>query len=148
MTSLALTLKEQLKSERQAVIAGFELDGKPEKLLAQLRKNVDAALTQAWHASGLPQTAALVAVGGYGRGELFPHSDVDVLILLESPPDAADKCKLEVLVQLLWDIGLEIGHSIRTIDECLSESAADITVQTSLLEARLINGSRKLFHKN
>jgi len=145
MTSLALTLKEQLKGERRAVIAAFESDGKPEKLLTQLRKNVDAALTQAWHASGLPHTTALVAVGGYGRGELFPYSDVDVLILLESPPDAATKGKLEELVQLLWDIGLEIGHSIRTIDECLSESSADITVQTSLLEARLICGNRKLF---
>lgn len=145
MTSLALTLKEQLKGERRAVIAAFESDGKPEKLLTQLRKNVDAALTQAWHASGLPHTTALVAVGGYGRGELFPYSDVDVLILLESPPDAVTKGKLEELVQLLWDIGLEIGHSIRTIDECLSESSADITVQTSLLEARLICGNRKLF---
>ncbi|HJV73000.1 MAG TPA: [protein-PII] uridylyltransferase [Noviherbaspirillum sp.] len=145
MASLALTLKEQLKSERQAAIDAFQADGKPEKLLRQLRQNVDVALTQAWEAFGMPPSAALVAVGGYGRGELFPHSDVDVLILLDSPADADLQGTLEELVQLFWDIGLEMGHSIRTVDECLTESAADITVQTSLLEGRFITGNRKLF---
>jgi [protein-PII] uridylyltransferase len=146
MSSLALSLKEQLKTERQAAIASFQVDGKPERLLIKLRQNVDAALTRAWQSFRLPPGAALVAVGGYGRGELFPHSDVDVLILLDSTADAALQGTLEELVQLFWDIGLEIGHSIRTVDECLVESAADITVQTSLLEARLITGNRRLFH--
>jgi len=146
MSSLALSLKEQLKAQRQTVIASFQADGKPEKLLIKLRRNVDAALTRAWQSCCLPAAAALVAVGGYGRGELFPHSDVDVLILLDSTAEATLQCKLEELVQLFWDIGLEIGHSIRTVDECLTESAADITVQTSLLEARLITGNRRLFH--
>jgi [protein-PII] uridylyltransferase len=145
MASLALPLKEQLKAGRQAAIAAFQAGGKPEALLAQLRHNVDIALTQAWQTFGMPVSAALVAVGGYGRGELFPHSDVDVLVLLDSAPDAEMQAKLEELVQLFWDIGLEIGHSIRTVDECLTESAADITVQTALLEARLITGNRKLF---
>ncbi|CAN5341421.1 [protein-PII] uridylyltransferase [soil metagenome] len=146
MASAALSLKQQLRDERQIIIADFEANPKPEKLLAKLRKSVDTALTQAWQAFHLPQSAAWVAVGGYGRGELFPYSDVDVLILLESEADLALQEKLEELVQLFWDIGLEIGHSIRTIDECMSEAAADITVQTSLLEARLVTGSRKLFH--
>jgi [protein-PII] uridylyltransferase len=146
MPPLALTLKEQLKAERQAAIASFQADGKPERLLIKLRQNVDAALTRAWQSFRLPPEVALVAVGGYGRGELFPHSDVDVLILLDSTADAILQGKLEELVQLFWDIGLEIGHSIRTVDECLTESAADITVQTSLLEARLITGNRRLFH--
>jgi [protein-PII] uridylyltransferase len=145
MATLAVTLKEQLKAERQQAIDAFTLDHQPEKLLAKLRVIVDRILTQAWQSYSLPANTALVAVGGYGRGELFPYSDVDVLVLLESPPDAALQAKLEELVQLFWDMGLEIGHSIRTIDECLSEAAADITVQTSLLESRLITGSRKLF---
>lgn len=145
MASLALTLKEQLKTERQTAIEAFQTDGKPEKLLTTLRQNVDVALTRAWHSFSLPSSAALVAVGGYGRGELFPHSDVDVLVLLDAPPDSTAQRQLEELVQLFWDIGLEIGHSIRTVDECLSEAAADITVQTSLLEARLVTGNRKLF---
>nr|WP_315249968.1 [protein-PII] uridylyltransferase [uncultured Duganella sp.] len=138
-------LKRQLKADRQVVIAAFTEDGKPEKLLRSLRQSVDAVLTTAWHAAGLPEDTALVGVGGYGRGELFPYSDVDLLILLSQAPDAATTEKLEELVQLLWDLGLEIGHSIRTVDECLSESAADITVQTSLLEARIICGDEQLF---
>lgn len=145
MAPLALTLKEQLKNERQAVIAAFQQDGKPEKLLARLCQAVDLALSKAWQTLGLPGGASLVAVGGYGRGELFPHSDVDVLILLESHPDSLLQSTLEEFVQLLWDMGLDIGHSIRTVDECLLESAADITVQTSLLESRLVTGNRKLF---
>jgi [protein-PII] uridylyltransferase len=138
-------LKQQLKAERQVHIAAFREDGKPEKLLRGLRQSVDTVLTEAWLGIGLPDTSALVGVGGYGRGELFPHSDVDLLILLGEPADAATTCKLEELVQLLWDLGLEIGHSIRTVDECMTESKADITVQTSLLEARLVCGDAALF---
>jgi [protein-PII] uridylyltransferase len=146
MAALALPLKERLKSERQVAIAQYQSDGQPEKLLTALRQNVDAALTETWRSFELPaERTALVAVGGYGRGELFPHSDVDVLILLQEAPDAQLQDKLETLVQFFWDLGLEIGHSIRTVDQCLSEAAADITVQTSLLEARLITGSTELF---
>lgn len=145
MPSFAIELKEQLKAERQIVIDRFLGDGKTDLLLTDLTKIVDAALAKSWTNFDLPASAALVAVGGYGRGEMFPYSDVDVLILLQEAPDDAVQAKLEELIQLFWDIGLEIGHSIRTIDECLSESAADITVQTSLLEARLIIGNAPLF---
>lgn len=138
-------LKQQLKADRQVVIAAFQADGKPEKLLRSLRHSVDGVLARAWQEAGLPPGTALVGVGGYGRGELFPHSDVDLLILLQQSPDAATQEKLEELVQLLWDLGLEIGHSIRTVDECMVESKADITVQTSLLEARLVCGNADLF---
>ncbi|MGK5004156.1 [protein-PII] uridylyltransferase [Janthinobacterium sp. LB2P70] len=138
-------LKQQLKADRQVVIAAFQADGKPEKLLRSLRHSVDGVLTRAWQEAGLPPGTALVGVGGYGRGELFPYSDVDLLILLQQAPDPATQEKLEELVQLLWDLGLEIGHSIRTVDECLVESKADITVQTSLLEARLVCGNADLF---
>jgi [protein-PII] uridylyltransferase len=138
-------LRQRLKAERQQVFAAFRKDGKPEKLLRSLRQCVDDVLAEAWRVSGLPANTALVGVGGYGRGELFPYSDVDVLILLGAPPDALTQARLEALVQLLWDLGLEIGHSIRTVDECMIESAADITVQTSLLEARLVDGDAALF---
>lgn len=141
------TLRQRLKAERQLVIQAFHEDGKPEKLLRGLRQCVDGILADAWMAAGLPPDTALVGVGGYGRGELFPHSDVDLLILLGRPADAIIGARLEGLVQLLWDLGLEIGHSIRTVDECLVESKADITVQTSLLEARLVRGSLPLFEE-
>ncbi|MBC7861030.1 MAG: [protein-PII] uridylyltransferase [Burkholderiaceae bacterium] len=142
---LRIELKGALKAERQVLVAAYQADGKPDKLLRGLRLSVDAVLCTAWRAAGLPPDTALVGVGGYGRGELFPHSDVDLLILLGRAPDAAVQGKLEELVQLLWDLGLEIGHSIRTVDECLSESKADITVQTCLLEARLVAGDAELF---
>jgi [protein-PII] uridylyltransferase len=138
-------LRQRLKDERRHVIAEFRENGKPEKLLRGLRQSVDGVLADAWQGAGLPPDTALVGVGGYGRGELFPSSDVDLLILLGKPADALAQAKLENFVQLLWDLGLEIGHSIRTVDECMTESAADITVQTSLLEARLVAGSEPLF---
>ncbi|WP_312183624.1 [protein-PII] uridylyltransferase [Massilia timonae] len=141
------TLRQRLKAERQLPFQAFQEDGKPEKLLRGLRQVVDGVLLDAWQVAGLPDDTALVGVGGYGRGELFPYSDVDLLILLGQPADAITQARLEGLVQLLWDLGLEIGHSIRTVDECLSESAADITVQTSLLEARLVTGSAPLFEE-
>ncbi len=93
----------------------------------------------------MPRGACLVAVGGYGRGELFPYSDIDILILIEREPRAHEKEKLETLVGLFWDVGLEVGHSVRTIDDCLQAASVDITVQTSLLEARRVCGSPSLF---
>jgi len=146
MQPLALRLKEQLKARHQLLVAAFSENKKrPEALLHDLCHSVDVALIELWHTLALPGDASLIAVGGYGRGELFPYSDVDVLILLPHSADDTLQAKLESLVQQFWDLGLEVGHSIRTIDECMTESAADITVQTSLLEARLITGSRKLF---
>ncbi len=93
----------------------------------------------------MPADITLVAVGGYGRGQLFPYSDIDLLILLPAATSDALGAKLEQFVGVLWDIGLEIGHSVRTLAECIELSAQDITVQTSLLEARYIAGKRPLF---
>jgi len=117
--------------------------------LARLARLTDAALRGLWRACGLNARLALVAVGGYGRGELFPYSDVDVLLLL--PPDAAPatdealRQRIENFIGRCWDSGLEIGSSVRTTEECLAQAAQDVTVQTALLEARLVAGSRALF---
>ena len=87
----------------------------------------------------------LLAVGGYGRAELHPYSDVDLLILLAN--DEYDEAKefVENFLRFLWDIGLEIGHSVRSIKDCVKEAKADITVMTNLLEARHLNGNSLLF---
>ncbi|MBE0614182.1 MAG: [protein-PII] uridylyltransferase [Burkholderiales bacterium] len=141
----AVGLREQLQKDRRALCEHFSTEGEPRRLLSQHRLLVDRALRSLWKEAALPGSLALVAVGGYGRGELFPHSDVDLLVLLPCEPDAGLKAKLEALIGVLWDTGLEPGHGVRTIDECLVESAKDITVQTSLLEARWLAGSRSLY---
>src|SRR5438552_2642549 len=89
--------------------------------------------------------AALVATGGYGRGELYPCSDIDLLVLLPDEPRAAEQERLERLIHSFWDIGLEIGHSVRTVRDCVQAAASDITVNTTLLESRFLAGSRPLF---
>src|SRR3546814_4764434 len=86
----------------------------------------------------------MAAVGGYGHGELFPHSDIDVLILLKQAPSPKDKVLLETLVAALWDLGLDLGHSVRTIEDCQIEAANDITVETAMMEARWLAGSKDL----
>ena len=143
--ALATLLREQLKQERQLIVSAYEKNRRPERLLKAMRQATDKVLIAAWKNFSMPASTTLIAVGGYGRGELFPYSDVDLLILLPHAPDAKQREKLERLVQMLWDLGLEIGHSIRTVDECMTESSADITVQTSLLEARRICGNKTLF---
>ena len=141
----ALAFKQELKASQHLIISEFKENTKAEQLLHKLCRNVDGVLAKIWKQFNFPKQMALVAVGGYGRGELFPYSDVDVLILLSERPNAELRAKLENLVQIFWDIGLDIGHSIRTVDECMVEAAADVTVKTSLLEARLLTGSRSLF---
>ncbi|MCE9661622.1 MAG: [protein-PII] uridylyltransferase [Burkholderiales bacterium] len=117
-------------------------------LLRALAGQVDETLLGLWQRSGMPAGTSLVAVGGYGRGELFPHSDVDVLVIL--PVDGTDgldrmRRATERFITDCWDAGLEIGSSVRTVDECVAMALSDVTVQTALLEARFLGGDRKVF---
>ncbi|RYF34031.1 MAG: [protein-PII] uridylyltransferase [Comamonadaceae bacterium] len=115
-------------------------------VLRQLSALADEALQALWDDAGFGNELALAAVGGFGRGELFPYSDVDVLLLLpENHAEHIDASRIEAFIGHCWDAGLEIGSSVRTVDECLGEAAKDVTVQTSLLESRLITGDKKLY---
>lgn len=108
---------------------------------------VDALLAGLWDQQSWGESElALVAVGGYGRGELHPHSDVDILILLDNNGQDC-KQQLEGFLTLLWDIGLNVGHSVRTVDECAERAAEDITILTSLMEARVIRGAQQLMQR-
>lgn len=106
---------------------------------------VDQTIQTIWQEEGLGEQAALVAVGGYGRGELFPHSDVDLLLLLPDLPTPELLAQAAELIRLFWDVGLEVGHSVRTIQECLDEATHDITIETTLLENRFLCGHAGLY---
>ncbi|MGH8726724.1 MAG: [protein-PII] uridylyltransferase [Burkholderiales bacterium] len=139
----AAAWKQRLTSRRQELEGEFARSSDPGRLLRAQRQTMDQVLTAIWRERELPQTIGLFAVGGYGRGQLYPCSDVDLLVLLPGAADSSLQTQLERIVGLLWDIGLEVGHSVRTVDECLSAAKADVTVHTNLLEARLLTGPRK-----
>ncbi len=139
------TTRQRLKAGRDALRAAYAQDANAGRFLQGHRRLVDGILASLWRDASLPPGSALVAVGGYGRGELYPHSDVDLLVLLPGAPDASGRRAVEVFVGRLWDVGLQIGHSVRTVSECTEEAAKDITIQTTLLEARLLGGSRATF---
>ena len=116
--------------------------------LVRLRSElIDYLLIRLWrqHAGGIADSAALVAVGGYGRGELHPYSDVDIMLLVPDTPDEIANSQISVFFTALWDVGLDIGHSIRTTNDCLRQAEADITVATTMMEARLLDGPSDLF---
>jgi [protein-PII] uridylyltransferase len=108
---------------------------------------VDRLLTYLWrqHSTITEDSVALVAVGGYGRGELHPSSDVDIMLLRRDDLPAGGEAAISAFIATLWDAGLEIGHSVRTVEQCRHEAEADVTVTTTLMEARLLAGPESLF---
>ena len=110
---------------------------------------VDQVLRRAWphFMAAAEDSLALVAVGGYGRSELMPGSDIDLLVLLPDADNNQYDQKITGLLTFLWDIGLEVGHSVRSINDCVEQSLADITVVTNLMEARLLAGSASLYRR-
>lgn len=147
--SNALTaLRQRYHDQKAQCLAHLHTPGGPpiRQLLQRLALLVDVQLTALRHATGLPPEVAIVAVGGYGRCQLFPYSDVDVLLLV--PQDCTPlRPALEAFVGACWDAGLEIGSSVRTVAECLALARQDVTAQTSMLEARHIDGHRQCFDR-
>ena len=137
--------KQKLAEQQNQLRQEFFSRKSAAELLRRQTALIDRQLKEIWSSSAMPRSVAFAAVGGYGRGQQFPYSDVDLLILLSKPSDALLTRKLEELISMLWDIGLEVGHSVRTIEECVALSTSDITVQTTLLEARLLAGKRDLY---
>ncbi len=106
---------------------------------------IDCILHYAWHQFSWSDDVSLIAIGGYGRGELHPKSDIDLLLLLSNEPNNKDYESGQEFLTLLWDIGLNIGHSVRTIEQCIDMVREDITVATSILESRVLQGPKELF---
>src|SRR5690606_26044367 len=133
----AAAAAEALRSQDAGFARRFDADEDIERLLMARVIAVDSLVRQAW-ARTIPADAdlTLFAVGGYGRGELFPRSDVDLLVVVGEEACEADTAALSRLFALLWDAGLPVGHAVRTLDECTAAAAGDVTVMTSLIEAR------------
>jgi [protein-PII] uridylyltransferase len=141
------TFRQVLDQGTELLKDRFVADDAVEDLVRDRARLVDIALRAAWarHVGTFAGDLALVAVGGYGRGELHPSSDIDIMVLLPKSDSADWQPDIERFLTFLWDIGLEVGHSVRSIDDCQRESLADISVATTLFEARLLSGPEPLF---
>jgi len=125
----------------------FRAGEKASELIRQRSAFMDSLLGTLWDLQDWGSAElAMIAVGGYGRGELHPHSDIDLLILLGAGSDSR-RDQLSAFLTLLWDIGLNVGHSVRDVDECVAQAAGDITILTNLMEARVIRGSPQLMQE-
>ncbi len=148
MSTPLLAIRQQIAEQRDKLKAQYQKGKMPaDTYLQKHAQLIDKGFKEVVKTLPLPEGAALCAVGGYGRQELYPFSDIDILLLLAQEPNEEDKSRLESLVQSFWDLGLDIGASVRTIEDCLSEAKKDITIETSLLECRYILGSRALVNK-
>jgi [protein-PII] uridylyltransferase len=136
--------RQELASGRQGLRAAYFKKPNPRVLLRQHAQLIDRIVKSIWAQLGI-SSASLVATGGYGRGELYPSSDIDLLVLLSAEPTAPQRDSLERLIGAFWDIGLEIGHSVRTVEGCIEAARGDITISTTLLESRYLAGSRPLY---
>ena len=154
--ALARNPEQYLKLFKQAVSDGreglrqaFEQGEDPVLLVFERARFMDRILQQAYRHcfAGCKQQLALLAVGGYGRGELHPYSDVDLMILVDATETESTRDLISAFFTLLWDIRLEIGHSVRTVEDCIQEAEADITVATNIMEARLLAGNEDLFER-
>ncbi len=142
-----LSLKAFLETAKKHIAQAFIKGANIEKLVQAQSRVVDQLLYHLWTALIISHRPAwsLVAVGGYGRAELHPGSDIDLMILIDQNHDVADQELISHFITLIWDSGLELGHSVRTLEDCVSQAKNDITVATNLMEARLIAGSPLLF---
>src|SRR5450756_1776923 len=134
MTDLQ-ALRSHFRAQKSALFESLAASGTSTRgvsaTLSKLSRLADTTLTTLWQRSGFASHCSLLAVGGFGRGELFPYSDVDVLVLLPDEQSAQQEVqlKIESFIGSCWDTGLEIGSSVRSVTECLQQATQDITVQ-------------------
>ncbi len=139
--------KQAIAAHRAAADEAFRDHADVRELISSRADLIDAVLTAAWQqfVPSEQHYACLVAVGGYGRGELHPHSDIDLLVLLQRANEIPDDYNISGFITFLWDIGLNVGHSVRSIQQCRSAARQDITIVTNLMESRLVCGEARVF---
>ncbi len=143
------TYREILATSLQSLNQAFQSGISINEIVTTRSDVVDDILVDIWNRyfNGMAEEVALIAVGGYGRAELHPKSDVDLMILLAEGTLDRHRGNIEAFVTELWDLKLEIGHSVRTCSECTTEASKDVTVVTNLMESRLLSGSHGLFQQ-
>jgi len=134
-----------LQNGQNLLKEGFAAGASADDLVHFRAQLVDTLLVRAWNKFIEGGAAALVAVGGYGRGELLPESDIDLLILYPENELSSVGSGVEGFITMLWDIGLQVGHSVRSPAECAEQARDDITIITNMMEARLLSGDTALF---
>ena len=139
----ASTLKQALADADTDLESRFRSGESVDALLTARAASVDALIKALWPGEEAAGRAAVVAVGGYGRAELHPKSDVDIMILLADDGHSGEW--LSDFLTHLWDSGLDVGHSVRTVADCEREARADLTIVTTLIEARLVTGCSELY---
>jgi len=146
-------IKSWLQSKYDDIDNEFTQSHKAHVAVKQRAVVIDLVLNQLWHQNKLSDKACLIAVGGYGRQALHPQSDIDILILIDDNTDVEDP--LSHFIQALWDLGLTVGHAVRTLSQCVMIAREDITVITNIDESRWLCGKKELFtqlkqltHKN
>ena len=148
-------LQQTLADAQRSIRSRFAEGGAPETLLADYAGFMDGIMTLAWQTFPWEQGGkfwrrsriSLLAVGGYGREELLPHSDIDLLILLEGNHYNRHDANIQGFLALLWDLGLRVGHSVRSIKECRKQARQEVTVLTALMESRTLIGAEALRQK-
>ena len=141
-TSPVVAARELLKERYNADAEAFRQGADVRALVHSRSGTLDTVLALIWNRYAFAASAdvSLVAVGGYGRGELHPHSDIDLLILTRSGIEENWQEDLGAFITLLWDLKLDIGHSVRSIQESMDAAREDVTILTNLLETRTIAG--------
>lgn len=140
-------VKEYLDLSNQYLEQSFAQGINIRVLVHTRAKHIDKLLITLWNHLAVESSVALIAVGGYGRGELHPQSDIDLLILSEKPLPKEEQQKVSSLISLLWDGRLKVGQSVRELKACIKLAKDDVTIATNLMEARYLSGSKVLFEK-
>lgn len=155
MAALEL-LRGQLAEDRAAARAGLEgkklkgakcaeqISARMDEMLGALADFVSAHVLYIANPTDA-EKVTMVAVGGYGRGRLAPHSDIDLLFLLPYKRNATSESFVEYILYMLWDMGLKVGHATRSVNDCVTQATADMTVRTAMLESRFLWGSTPLY---
>lgn len=141
--------RKTLQQNKHTLLERFERDDDIDSIVHDNAALIDELLKRAWQHifTADADQAALIAVGGYGRKELHPGSDIDLLLLFKKGDIENHRSKIEAFLTMLWDIGLEVGQSVRTIEDCVREAEQDVTVMTNLIESRCLTGSTDLFEQ-